>query len=241
MGRELLKNKYFWITLAIIIPLLTSLYLRTYPARLTITKDWARSSVESNIKNSIIEQINKQYPYLPQAQKEELVNKQLKEVEQQYRQEINEQINQLASYYKSRFQLEYDKNRSTTYLLAIDPYTYYRYTRNYLDHGHAGDIKINNTWYDALMLAPFGIPRAETPFHVYIEAYWYKLLTIFDKDIHLMHSTFYVPVVLSLLAVIPAFFIGKKLEKKRDAAILAGFIAAFLIAIHPAFLRILTY
>ncbi len=225
-------NKKALIIIALIIPLLLSFYLRTYPARLTITKEWAQSTVYKGIENSILQQLDKQYKYLPPEQKQELINQQLLQIKKEYRQEINQRIQELSNYYRDKLTLTYDDNQSTTYLLAIDPYTYYRYTINYLDHGHAGDKEINGTWYDTLMLAPLGIKR-DTPFHVYVEAYWFKLVKLFRPRTHLMQAIFYLPIILSILSIIPVFFIGRKISY---APILAAFIAATLIAIHPAFL-----
>ena len=224
------------LALTLLAVLFLGFWIRTYPDRLSITDKWAEERINSNIKQGILEEINKQYPFLPDNQKEELVNKELKKFYDEHSEEIREETKKLSNYYKSRMKLEYP-NGTTTYLLAIDPYTFYRLTKNYLDHGHAGDMQINGVWYNTLRFAPKGLPIS-TPFHVHVEAFWYRIMSFFHPGIGLMHALFYLPVALSLLIIAIAYVVGLLLfwkPKKIDVAILGAFILSFILAIHPAF------
>jgi len=72
------KNKKFLVPLVIILICMSfSVYFRTQPAYLPITDDWARSSVYNYYNSQISNQINQQNPFLPEANKNELVEEEL--------------------------------------------------------------------------------------------------------------------------------------------------------------------
>ena len=137
-------------------------------------------------------------------------------------------------------------NNGQTYLLAIDPYFWYRNARNYLDHGFAQDIEIDGNYYDTHRMAPFMEEdikeKGNRPFggwlgekfgnlNVLIEVWLYRFIHLFNENISLMAVCFYVPIIISSLAVIPAFFIAKRVSGN-----VGGFFAALMVAIHPFFL-----
>ncbi len=221
------KQQYLTIGL-ILVALFLSVYFRMYPQWLPITDDWARQSLENSVKAQISAQISQQTPFLPEDQKREIINERFQEFYKANKQAFEEQVRQTSQYFKQRMKYEYD-NKSTTYLLAIDPYTYYRLTRNILRHGHVGDVIKNGKEWDALMVAPLGVPT-HASFHVYAELLLYKVFNFFG-DFDLMHTCFYLPIIVSALAVFPAFFIAK-----RFGGNVAGFIAAVIAALHPAFI-----
>ncbi len=233
------KNKKVLVPLVLIlIPMLFSFIFRIQPAYLPITDDWAEDSVYASIKSSIQSQIDKDYPNLPDKNKQALIDEQFKQFLAQNEEYVKEQIKQTSAYFKSNFQDE----DGHTYLLAIDPYTYYRQTRNLITKGHVWDIEKNGTAYNDHMIAPLGVKIKKkflgANLHVWIEylffriAYLFKSISLDTLDRDLMHVVFYVPVILSMLAVIPAFFIGRKF-----AGNFGGFVTAFLVAIHPAFIN----
>ncbi len=255
------SKKVLIFAIAFILPLIIAFSLRLYSYNLPITDDWAEATIKNALKQSVASEINKQYPNLPSNQKEILINQKLEQVLNNYKSDVEKQKIELSQNFKSRLRLEYGNNRSTTYLLAIDPYFYYRYTKNYLDHGYVGEEIRNGSIYDALKLAPNGVKIKRTPYHVYVEALWYKIMRIFVPGINLMHSTFFVPIVISMLAIIPIFFIGnfvssykheldnkyeneesKKKGKSKffniglNLALFTAFIAAGIAAMHPSFL-----
>lgn len=225
-----LKNiKIGYITaVLVLIALFLSIYFRMYPQWLPITDDWARQTVENSVKNQIALQISTQYQYLPKEQRDKIINSKFEEIYKANKAQFDKQVKSTSNYFKSRMKYEYD-NKSTTYLLAIDPYFYYRYARNILRHGHPGDFLKNGTPWNALTIAPFGF-AATANFHVYIEVFLYKVFNIFG-NFDLMHSSFFLPIIISALSVFPAFFIGRKFGGN-----LAGFIAALVVALHPAFI-----
>ncbi len=213
--------------LLIIIALFFSISIRMMPAYLPATDNWAESTVHSQIRNSIYQQVSQQYPNLPEANKDSLVDAEFDKVKKEQKSQIDQQIEATSNFFKSQLQ---DDN-GQTYLLAIDPYFWMRHAKNVLENGHPGDKLIEGRPYDTFMFAPVGRPVPPDMFHAYLEAYLFKFLSIFNSNLHLMTLAFYIPVLLSALAVFPAFFIGKRLSGN-----FGGFISAFIIAVHPAFL-----
>jgi dolichyl-phosphooligosaccharide-protein glycotransferase len=215
------------VLLLLLIPIFLSIFLRVQPAFLPITDRWASDSVFNNIRSQISSQVNQDYPNLPAQNKDALIENELQKLLQEQKTQIEGQIAATSNFFKSRLQ---DDN-GQTYLLAIDPYFWMRHAKNILENGHPGDEIRNNEPWDNHMYAPGGRGIPFDMFHAYFEAFLFRLLHFFNRNLTLMAVAFYVPVLISALAVIPAFFITKKI-----AGNFGGFIAAIIVAIHPSFL-----
>jgi dolichyl-phosphooligosaccharide-protein glycotransferase len=228
------------ILLLVLIPIFVSIFLRVGPAYLPSMDTYAESNMESYVSNLLQQEVLQQYPNLPEANRNNIVSERLQQamqdgqvVIQGQTLDINTAIKENADYLRSRFQ---DEN-GHTYLLAIDPYHYYRLAENYLDHGFDRDVEVEGGYVDSHTQG--GMPIEErgfitsriNVFHVFFEAYFYKIVSIFDPDITLMRTSFFVPVIFAALATIPAFFIGR-----RFAGNTAGLLSGLIIAIHPSFL-----
>jgi len=234
------RKKVLLPAILIIIAIFFSIYLRIEPAYLPATDDWARNTAYNQIRSSIRSQIDQQYPNLPDANKDSLVDAEFERVLKEQKSQINQQIEATSDYFKTKLQ----NDKGQTYLLAIDPYFWMRHAKNVLENGHPGDeLRSTETEeicpqenkdcvpWDNHMYAPVGRPVPPDMFHAYFEAYLYKFISFFNRDLDLMTLVFYIPVILSALCVIPAFFIGKRLSGN-----FGGFISAFIVAIHPAFI-----
>jgi dolichyl-diphosphooligosaccharide--protein glycosyltransferase len=211
-----------------------------------MTDDWARDSVYNYIKSQIKSEIDKQYPNLPDANKNTLINNQFNELLKTQKNDIDAQIKAVSQEFKKHFK---DENEYT-YLLAIDPYYFLRHARNYLDYGIAGtklvggegdwtdqmlmyphiDFSEEMSW-DSQRMAPVG-SAVKMSFHDYAIVYLYKIMHFFNKNVNLMRAAFLIPVLISALSVIPAFFLGKKVGGN-----LGGFFAALIVGIHAAFIN----
>ena len=219
--------KKYQIVLLLLIPLFLSIFLRVQSAYLPVTDDWANDAVMDNLRNQVRSQIQQNSPNLPSNFLDTQVDAQVQKLLKEQKSQIQQQIEGTSNYFKSRLQ----DDSGTTYLLAIDPWFWMRHARNVLNNGHPGDEIRDNMSWDNHMFAPQGRPVPPDMFHAYFEAYLYKFLSFFNKDIELMKVVFYVPVLLSALSVIPAFFITRRLGGN-----FGGFIGAVIVAIHPAFL-----
>ena len=132
-------NKWIVPIVLILIAIFFSTFFRMYPANLPITDDWAENSVYNYYKNQIKAEIDKQYPNLPDMNKNSLVENQFKEFLKTDKGMIEQQIKGTSQQFKSRLQYTGTDGEEHTYLLAIDPYYWYSESRNYINYGKFGD------------------------------------------------------------------------------------------------------
>lgn len=222
--------KKFIITYHLLFLLLVPMYiaydLRIQTVDLPITEQWARDTINNNYRNAINQQIVRQYPNLPEAQRSELVTEQFNQLVAQQKDQIEAQIKNQAAYFKTRFNDEHGH----TVLLDIDSYAYYRETWNLLTYKHPGNSVMNGTNWDTYIMAPMGVPAGEN-LHNYLAVWEYKIWKVFDKDIYLMKSSFYLPMIVYVLAIIPAFMIAT-----YYGGAFGGVVAGIIVAVHPAVL-----
>ncbi|MFH1770960.1 MAG: STT3 domain-containing protein [archaeon] len=220
------SNNAKWLSLVlIIIAIFFSIYFRSYSYNLPITDEWAYSNVYNSVRSQVSDQINQQYPNLPIVNKNKLIDEEVNKFLQSQGANLEAQVNSLSLDLKSRFQ----DDSGQTYLLAIDPYVYYRQADNVLKNGHTGDLLVDGRPFNNHVGAPDG-GFASATLHPYFEAYYHKFMSIFTNN-SLMKNVFFVPILLSALSVIPAFFIAK-----RRVGYFGGFIAAMIVAVHSAFI-----
>ena len=222
-------EKYSTVLLITLIVLFT-IYIRIQPLNLPIADDWARNNVYSYIKNNIRQQINKQFPNLPDFQKNKYVDENFKAVLESNKDEIEDQIKKTADYLRSEFQYK-SGNKTYTFLGDLDSYHWLRYTRNLVEKGMYGDEVRNGRYYDTYMIAPIGTYTSVT-LHPYVIYYLYLVMRFFDKSTTLMQASFYVPTLLSIIAAIAAFLIGRLI-----AGNIGGFFSALMLTVNPFFIR----
>jgi dolichyl-diphosphooligosaccharide--protein glycosyltransferase len=230
--KKMFSSKAFKIgifILMILIPVVLTAYIRIQPQYLPATYDWAQNSVYNYYKNNMAQQVNSQYPNLPQAQKDTLVNNQFNEFLKQNKDQLDAQIKQTSEYFKTGFQYTENGN-NYTFLGDLDSYYYLRQARNLLNTGTVCDKIDNGRCIDSYILAPIGGGASPT-MHPYGIVFLYKFLHAFNSKINLMQSAFYLPTVIAIIAAIAAFFIGRRLMND-----VAGFFAAMFLAVSPLFL-----
>lgn len=230
--KSIITNKHFITLILILIPMFLAGYFRYYPANLPITDQWAENSIQNSLRSQFTAQINQQYPNLPDANKQQLIDTQVKQYIEQNKDGYDQAIKQNSEAIKQQFKAE----DGTTYLLAIDPYYYYRQFKNLVETGHAYDeIKEDGKIYDNHMIAPIGskLPQKFTGanFHVWFSYFVHKIITFFNSDKSILFSFFLIPMIISMLSVIPAFFLGRKVGGN-----VGGFFAAMIVGVHSVFL-----
>ncbi len=219
--------KKYSVVFLLLIPIILALIFRSYPADLPITEDWARASINNQIRNAITQQINQQYPNLPDSNKNLLVDQQFNEYVKANKAQIDEQVKSGADYLRSQFQDENDY----TYLGDIDSYYYARQARNIVEKGTICDKIIEGECIDDHMVAPTDIARASVSLHPYAIAFAYKIGKIFKPNFTFLRAAFYLPYLLSVLTIIIAFFTAKEV-----AGNVGGFFAGMIVAAQPLFL-----
>lgn len=216
------------LALLILIPVILAAHIRLQAWNLPATDSWAQSSVENYYKSQISQQVGAQYPNLPVAQRNKLVEEQWKTFADTNKAQIDEQVRQTSAYFKTG--LQYTENGNTyTFLGDLDSYFYLRQARNIQENGYVCDyINSNGTCMDDHMIAPLGT-NAIPSMHPYATVYLYKFLHIFNPKVNLMQSAFILPTIVIMIAVIAAFFVGRRLMNN-----VAGFFAAMFVATSPA-------
>jgi dolichyl-phosphooligosaccharide-protein glycotransferase len=222
------KNNAKWlIPLALIlIAIIFSTYFRVMPSYLPVTDDWAENTVYNFYQQQISNQINQQYPNLPDQNRQSLINTEWKKQLKENKDQINNDIKQLSNQYKDNFQNE----NGQTYLLAIDPYLWYNQVRNHVDHGNPGTNVVEGKYIDFLRNGKEGKITQGHP-HVTFISWLHQFISLFNSNQTIIASVFLAPIILIALAMIPAFFIGYRLKGS-----FAGLITALLVAINPILL-----
>lgn len=104
------------------------------------------------------------------------------------------------------------------YLRNIDSYWHYRYMKMIVENN--GKLPS----YDTLMEAPEYRKIEYMHFYHYLGAYSYMLFRIFFPNVELWRFLIYFPAFLASLAVIPCYFIGKRLYDKKAGIFLSIFL-----------------
>ena len=122
------KNKktigIVFVILLFLIPVYLSANLRLYPTHLPVTYDWAQESVENFYRTNIRDDIENKYAYLPAANREEIIERELNRVFVEQKDEVEAQVEEVSENIKQSFKDE----DGYTYLIAIDPWMHYQYT-----------------------------------------------------------------------------------------------------------------
>ena len=220
-------KKYGVIFLALI-PIILSIYIRMQSDYLPFADDWARNNFMSELRNNVHNQISQQYPNLPDNLKNSQVEAEIQKIlkDKESGQQINERIRLTAKYIRDFFR----DNEGRNYVPDIDPYYWYRYSKNILETGHPGDEVRDGVEYDNHQLAPLGRPVAGDLYHSYFLAYFHKAVSILSPGIPLTRSMSYYPVVVSALCVLLAFLIGRKISGNAG-----GFFSALMLGALGAF------
>jgi len=216
--------------------------MRMHTKDLPMTENWATSNIQNFIKQDISNLVNQNYPNLPATNKNTLIDDEFAKAIKQgsytvrtgtYQGQtisIADEISKSSQSLKEFWQ--YDINGSKfVYMPDIDPYYYLLSARNLIEKGHIYDkLLADGTPWNTHMLAPLG-SDVDPNKHPYVLVLIYKVMHVFNPNIDLMNAACYFPVILLLLSLIPAFFVGR-----RIAGNVAGLSAATLVAISPAIL-----
>ncbi|MCF7871697.1 hypothetical protein K9L97_01565 [Candidatus Woesearchaeota archaeon] len=226
---NLFKAKYAQTALIIIFLILIitiSAFYRLYPATLPVTDIWAKDTVANNIKNQIASQIQQTNPGITQDQLIAQANQQYASYYTQNKESLDSQIQTLSQQYKSQLQNE----NGQTYLLAIDPYLWYSYAKWYEKTGFYGNEIVDGIEKFTLRNGRIG----EIAGVIYPSAaivFFHKIIQILNPSQDILATSFLMPVILIGLAIIPAFFLGKKI-----GGLGGGIFAATLFALSSPIL-----
>jgi dolichyl-phosphooligosaccharide-protein glycotransferase len=224
------KTNYKWLIplLCILFVMSVSMYLRVMPLSMPIAEQWAEDTVMNFYQNQIGGSVVEQYPNLPEANLNALIQQELTTFLEDNSAQIDSDIASLAEQYRN----QYKNSDGTLYLLGLDPWHYMSQTGYILENDYPGtSISEEGEFIDDYRLAPLGV-SGELNFHVWFGTLLHKVLNIFSV-LPIMFTFFFVGVIFSALAVIPAFFIGKRITGNN----VGGFFTSLLIAVSAYFVQ----
>lgn len=221
-------------SILLITVLFVNIYFRMGSAFLPFTENRAKNSVINDFKKSTQKLIDERFKDLPPPAKYKAMQNLVDKWTKTNKSSINDAIRSKRKEIRSYWQDE----SGQTFLLEIDPYHWFRLVRNLITHGRIGDKVIDDVQYDSFMLAPVGV-KVEPSLHknllVYTSSYLFRAARKFTKDISLMHFLFYLPVLMSSLALIAAFFMCFSLNQSKVN--ISGFFAALCLGLAPMYLQ----
>jgi asparagine N-glycosylation enzyme membrane subunit Stt3 len=223
------RAAFLFTVLLLLIPVILTFYIRLQPQYLSQASVWAESSVNNYFRNQFVNQVNQQYPNLPQQNKDALINQQYAEFQKNNKAQLDQQVTATADYFKSGFRYQ-ENNVTYTFLGDLDSYFFLRQARNLVQKGTICDEIRDGQCWDNHMYAPLGVAITGT-LHPYGIFYLYHFFQIFNSKINLMQTAFLMPTILAALAAIAAFFVGRRVMNE-----IAGFFAAMFLALSPMFL-----
>jgi dolichyl-phosphooligosaccharide-protein glycotransferase len=217
-------SKWIIPTVLIIAVFIFAFYARAQTVNLPATDQWAQDSVFRFYRNQFEGEINQQFPNLPSENKAALIDKDFQAFLDENKELVAQQIEQTSKQFKEGFR----DDTGQTYLLGIDPYYYFRQSRNLLEYGNIGTEIRDGLPFDTYKPAVEG-SYVENNFHPYVGVALFKIMGVFT-NISLMGAFFYVGALIAALSIIPAFFICR-----RVGGNVAGFFGSMFTAINLFF------
>lgn len=211
----------------VLIPFILAIYLRMMSVDLPMTDYWAQQSVLDSIRSQVDAQISQQYPNLPPANRQSLVNSEVQKQIEQNAVAVERQIESTSNFFKQYFR---DPD-GINYMPDIDPYYWQRYAKNILDQGHPGDELRDGRPYDTYQLAPVGRFVTGDMFHSYFLAFFHRFVSVLDPSVILRQSVSLYPVVIAAISTVLVFLIAAKITGN-----LGGLVAAIFFTINSTFL-----
>lgn len=205
------------------------MYMRGLVEEMPQTEQWSRTNVDAYYKTQLKTAIDKEYPNLPEKNKQEVLEDKFKDFKEQNKNQIEEQVKVTRQQLLDHFQYEHEGEKYL-YMPDIDPYFYLRKARNFIETGDACDTTKEGQPWDNHMIAPHGVPCGGNS-HAYILTGIYKINKIFNNKIDLTQAAAKFSIIFIFLSIILAYFIGLKIGGKTT-----GFFSALMIGILPAIL-----
>ncbi|MBF0523204.1 MAG: hypothetical protein HQL24_09135 [Candidatus Omnitrophica bacterium] len=225
------KRTIIYYTLAGFLALAIGLYVRLFPLLSSSSEDSSEKAtlvVLAKLKYAAILQINRLYPTAPQEQKDILSKQLFDELIKKDAKKLQDAIDQM----KINIHTTSNPKTETPYLLEADSFNYYDLTNNIIKTGALGPEVKGSKFLSPLMLAPRGHWE---PFslHPYMGLFVYKILSLFNPHISLMHAVSFTPLVTVTLSLIPFLLICFLFEIQPMVA----FASSMFYLLSPIFLK----
>lgn len=204
-------------------------WIRTVPLSLLITEDWAEGMVRNQLREKIARDAVGKFSRQPSAAQIEILSSQWIE---KNKEKFKADVEKASELFKSEFSFKGRDGRRYVYLGDYDSYVWLRNARNYLNHGTTCDAVVNGECRDTYGFAPVGSRMIyNRSLHIAAIVGLHRVITFFKPEYPLAATSFWVPVIIGILGVLPAFFIGRRLGGN-----MGGLFAATVVCLHPFFL-----
>jgi asparagine N-glycosylation enzyme membrane subunit Stt3 len=206
------------------------LWVRLLPLFLPVIDDQADRISRRDLHEKIAREVSEQVP--PERWEAETELKTREWIEKNPK-EFEANRAGLSRNLKSQLSFEGENGREYVYLGDFDSYLWLRHARNYLRKGTTCDAVVDGECRDVYGMAPVGSRMLyNRSLHIAAIVGLHKFIVLFNPDYPLPAASFWVPVIIGVLGVLPAFLIGYRLGGN-----MGGVLTALLISLHPVFLR----
>lgn len=222
-----------WILLISVLAI--NIFLRLQTVWLPYMDEVARKTVLSELLSSVDEEVDNNYEGYPAQLKDKikdaLFEKRLKENRNLLEHQLKAKAQELKSYFRG--------SSGVTFLMESDPYHWFRLLNNLVKTSKlvTGFYK-DGELCDNFMLAPVGLKVAVSlhrNLHVYLTFILFKACSFFDRGLGLMSFAFFMPVLITALVLIVAFFFTLSISPNKN--LLSGFFAVLTLGLANVFLR----
>ncbi|MBW4257830.1 dolichyl-diphosphooligosaccharide--protein glycosyltransferase subunit STT3 [Methanobacterium sp. YSL] len=104
------------------------------------------------------------------------------------------------------------------YMYELDSYYNYRLTRNYIEHGYLGDVKVDGQEWDMHSYYPPGVPLDYPPLIVYLASFIYTLVNLFS-NVPLLVVVFWISAFVAPLAGVVAYLFTRRVSNESGALV----------------------
>ncbi|MFZ5801754.1 MAG: STT3 domain-containing protein [Candidatus Omnitrophota bacterium] len=203
-------------------------YFRTYSVhgfyyRPGIPRTQAEAMVLERIRNQIQAQIETANPQMPTEVARTLAAGQAASIRKTDAAQFEATVQKLEGK-KGRSA----SKRSRTYLLEADPYYYLHLTNQILDHGALSPQMKEGRFFNRFRLWPKGVWSFDN-LHPYVGAVFFRVISLFAKDLDRMEVLGWVPVLLLLPILLTFYWFANVLRRSQPALL----IAAMVLLISP--------
>lgn len=209
------------------------LYFRLYPLYHNVASDsyeQATMMVLGRLRLSITEQVNTQYPTMPNEPKQKLIQTRMNEVLRKDNQKIRKAFDDVG------LNLLKSSGDKKFYLQESDSYYFLDLTKNILNKGDVSTKIEGNKYFNERMTAPLGQWEPQL-WHPYIGAITYHIVKLFNPDTDIMFGVAFTPILLFPLVVLGFFFACRAL----GCSVLPTFTASVFFVLAHIFLKRSTF
>lgn len=217
-------NKKIIFLLLVLVSVSAGVYFRFYPVLLPSLNIIATQEVYDGERAVIKKVIHEKYPDLPAQTEAKMTQQVFKENLKTSGDDIRAKISRRTTELKNHFR----DAQGRVYLNGIDSYYWFRLLENLLQKGHIGDREVHGVEYDDLIGAPIDAATKKNV-HLWLGFIFYKIASLFHKDIPLREALFYLPIFLSCVIAIFSFYVARRL----GANDLGAFFASIAINLSP--------